>query len=1520
MFRNQSAVLRSLGRFLTLTLVIVLATLTPGARGADPVPGMPKGTIGWWYYNGTLEQPSGYAASPEEACPLTARNHLSTELLGMYPLETPTPHFDCVYRNPFGRRVWSYGITHLRCEPGFTPQWPGVCVERPEVSRPKTCSASEPGYAKGNTVIVSSGSKVQSEIDLKAAPNGVLDVGRTYRALRNTGGAQSGGLGWSFFFDRSFQVSLSPGESRPYKIIIVRGDGSYSEFNSKNAGPYVPRYDRKEVLQNLNDEFTEWLLTTANGQMDRFKKVGDRFLLVSTYSKEGGAQSFEYGAEQQLASISDASGRTLRLTWAGKVLATVRSSEEEVRYLYDFASAENIAQVPGTERLVGVEFFDAVGTPAGVRHYHYEHPNQRYLLTGITDEKGIRFATYSYNDAGQAVLSEHARGANRHTFSYPGEKKRIVTDPLGTQREFSLAYAGSDFPGRIISTNQPAGSGCGPASSAMTYDASGTLSSTTDFNEKKTCFINDTVRGLQTSRVEGLAGTAACPVSGTARIPTDSRRISTQWHPDWSVPVAIARSKHITTYIYNGQRDSSGKVASCARNAALPNNKPVVVLCAKAVQLTGDENGAQGFSARAEGRPRIWKYVYNENGQLIKMVGPTDAQGQAATIDYDYYADSTATHAVGDLASMRNALGETTDYLEYTTSGLPIRIRKPNGVTEKRVYGARNRLASSTFEDGRGGAETTEYFYDKAGQLERVLSPDSSAQMFTYDEAQRLTGLRDGVGNQLLLTLDNVGNIRRSETRNGAGDLAEETNLSFDALNRLEKIQSSLQSAPTVYQYDRAGNFRSLLDSMGRSTIKEFDNFDRIMREVLPPAAPGAPRGEIEYAYNHSDSLVSVTDPRKRITRYSIDGFDQQIQLNSPDTGTTSKSYDEAGKLVSSRDARGYTTTYRYDAAGRITRIGAASFAYGENGTSAVGLLTSMKDESGSSQFAYDGFGRLQSQTHTVAAGAAQVKFTLLYTYGTRGNGTGRITSVTYPSGNRIAFEYGADGRPAQVSLDPNGGGRRTVIMTEIAHRPFGPAHAWTWGNSTQILPNVYRKTFDAEGRLKSYPLGHLSHHGTIRALEYDNGERIASLSHKGSRNASALDQRYYYDDLDRLIGVDAAELSQGFEYDLNGNRTRARFGLMTYANLISHSSNRLSKTGGPAPAKVNTFDSAGNLTSDGTVKYAYGASGRLQSVLSEGEQTNYYHNGLGQRVAKASHNGTVTYYVYDMEGRLLGEYDQAGKPIQETLYLGNVPVAVLKPEILEASSANRSPSTELFYVYADHINTARVITTASDNRIVWRWDSADPFGFQQPNESPYRSTRFVYNPRFPGQIFDKETNNHYNYFRDYDPQTGRYLQSDPIGLSGGINTYAYSNGNPLSFYDSDGRTPIKYAVLTVKGIKQLKKLCFEDAVKVAEKGGAVVASGRDEAKKIAKAASGGRDPIRDSAHGPKSEGYKDHYHTNPRNGSHIFYSIAPTLTLTYHVKDCECEGAQAAASLVDLFNPFALPNDLIELKQEIFD
>src|SRR6267378_3301010 len=110
----------------------------------------------------------------------------------------------------------------------------------------------------------------------------------------------------------------------------------------------------------------------------------------------------------------------------------------------------------------------------------------------------------------------------------------------------------------------------------------------------------------------------------------------------------------------------------------------------------------------------------------------------------------------------------------------------------------------------------------------------------------------------------------------------------------------------------------------------------------------------------------------------------------------------------------------------------------------------------------------------------------------------------------------------------------------------------------------------------------------------------------------------------------------------------------------------------------------------------------------------------------------------------------------------------------------------KLYYIHVDHLNKQRLVAD-DQQRTVWRWDQAEPFGVNPPDENPFELGAFEFPLRFAGQYADRETGWSQNGFRDYVGDTGGYGQSDPIGLKGGLNTYAYVKGNPLSFVDANG-------------------------------------------------------------------------------------------------------------------------------------
>ncbi|MDO3623198.1 RHS repeat domain-containing protein [Ralstonia pseudosolanacearum] len=595
------------------------------------------------------------------------------------------------------------------------------------------------------------------------------------------------------------------------------------------------------------------------------------------------------------------------------------------------------------------------------------------------------------------------------------------------------------------------------------------------------------------------------------------------------------------------------------------------------------------------------------------------------------------------------------------------------------------------------------------------------------------------------------------------------------------------QVSTTQYAYDAVGNLTQITDPRGLVTTLTYDALGRRTKVQGPPATPGGAVPTVVFNYDGQDRVRQVTDPRSLVTAYTVDGLGNTTQQQSPDTGTINATYDAVGNLTSRTDARGKTTTYRYDALDRLIRADYAGgtptvFEYDGGANSQptdIGQLTRITDESGSTRLQYDGFGNLLQKTQTTTANGIAKDQTIAYAYGSSGSSNGKRISQTYPSGNVIGTSYDSTGHIAGLTLTTANGS--TTLLSKIQYQPFGKPIGWTWGNGTP-----YTRSFDLSGRLARFPLGATSGNGTTpnglsRTVNYDAASRISAYTHTdtsgstGSSTATAANQTFGYDDQDRVISYLPSNSSQSYSYDANGNRTGQTIGGSSYTQTVDLASNRQTASTGPSATR-SSYDAAGNLTSDGSTTYSYSDRGRLASVTKNGTTTNYLYNGLGQRVVKSGNNVPTgaTRYVYDGAGHLLGEYDQSGNVLQETVYLEDMPVATIK-------------NGTAYYVYADQIDTPRVITD-TNNLMVWRWDQTDPFGATLPDENPTSLGSFTYNLRFPGQVYDQETGKHYNTNRDYDPAGGRYVQSDPIGLnSGQWSTYAYVGGNPLSFIDSLG-------------------------------------------------------------------------------------------------------------------------------------
>jgi RHS repeat-associated protein len=217
------------------------------------------------------------------------------------------------------------------------------------------------------------------------------------------------------------------------------------------------------------------------------------------------------------------------------------------------------------------------------------------------------------------------------------------------------------------------------------------------------------------------------------------------------------------------------------------------------------------------------------------------------------------------------------------------------------------------------------------------------------------------------------------------------------------------------------------------------------------------------------------------------------------------------------------------------------------------------------------------------------------------------------------------------------------------------------------------------------------------------------------------------------------------------------------------------------------SYTAAGNASLIDGLTLEYSGFNRLITIPGQrgARQRNLY-NGRGEREFRESYN-LPRHFGYDESGRLLFETEGVpGVPSstvrQRYLWLDDQPIAV--------KNSSDAYAGEWLHIHADHLGSPRAITRPNaSNAVVWRWAlEGSAFG-QHPAQADVDGdgVSLEFNLRYPGQYFDSATGWHYNYFRDYEPGTGRYVQSDPIGLGGGVSTYGYGGGAPLDFFDRWG-------------------------------------------------------------------------------------------------------------------------------------
>ena len=952
------------------------------------------------------------------------------------------------------------------------------------------------------------------------------------------------------------------------------------------------------------------------------------------------------------------------------------------------------------------------------------------------------------------------RSGNTQTVANSGGKPVSVTDSFG--RQFTFSYNAEGKLGTLVT---PIGN------FSYAYDTSGNLIKVTKpdtaFREYRyedtadphnmTGITDENTVRYATFAYDSEDRAVSSVIAGAAK-GTEITYPDSMADPSRTVSDSLSNEKVFTLIVRKGigkVLESSGSGCSTCPFASgntvtytADRFQPETVTDAEGniTRYTHDTRGNVVTVTEAAGTPqeRVTSFTWHTDYNFPLTVTRPSVSGGTVTDQYSY-------DAKGNLLTLRENSGTPAERItafSWDSHGRMTGIDGPRtDVNDTVTLGYYPAASGGWLQSITDAMNSVTIFsdYNSFGKPGRITDANSVITDFVYDTMGRMIS-KTVAGISTGYVYDNTGKLTKI-TLPGSREITYE----YTDAGRLEKITDNSGNY-ILYAYDTEGNRKKEEIHGSAGTLKSYTDYAYDEHNRLSQILYAGSSGET-FGYDGNNSLTSFTDGNGKIYAYACDALRRMTGVTKPGNITETAEYDPADNLKKITDARSSATVHTYDDAGNMTGVnspdsGTAAYTYDR-----AGNMTSRTDaENITVTYDYDALNRL---TDIHFPDSSQ---NISYTYDTGTYGIGKLSAVTDPSGS-TAFVYNDLGQITQETRTADSLTFETVYGYDASTADL---NAVTYPTGTVL---TYQR--DADGRISGISADGQS---IVSNITYQPFGPVSTMTLGGLSVIRSFDQRY------QVSGIAAGTvMNRTYTYDGAGNVrtisgiTKPPIAPGTTDYSIPSGNSRVSGSTGKT-VKTYSHDNAGKITSDGVRTFTYNQNSQLirvtagASVIAE-----YAYDGFSRRVKKTAEGRTVLYH-YDYDGNLISETDGAGNPIRDYVYLNSEPAAMK----IYGNSAG------WYFFLNDHLGTPQKVVDASGT-VVWE------AGYMPFGEARVLVADIENNLRFPGQYFDAETGLHYNWHRYYDPDTGKYLTPDPIGLDGGMNLYVYVDGNPVNWVDSNG-------------------------------------------------------------------------------------------------------------------------------------